>query len=129
MFMASLCLSYPPSASLPVEHLRGQPLCMELYPLLFSSCRIPGPKHDHVVHYSQARRPPTHITVVRNFQVNLLAPELSDCVYFILYIYINSLLVFFFFFFLNLNKYLDGLFSFSISLAFFVPYLLELDGS
>lgn len=39
---------------------------MELYPLLFSSCRIPGPKHDYVSHH---RRSPTHITVVRNYQV------------------------------------------------------------
>ncbi|XP_023665617.1 carnitine O-acetyltransferase b [Paramormyrops kingsleyae] len=66
------------SGSLPVEYLRGQPLCMELYPLLFSSCRIPGPKHDHVVHYSQARRPPTHITVVRNFQFFQLEVYNSD---------------------------------------------------
>ncbi|XP_064205272.1 carnitine O-acetyltransferase b [Anguilla rostrata] len=56
------------SGCLPVEYMRGQPLCMELFPLLFSSCRIPGPKHDHIFHYSQARRPPTHITVVRNYQ-------------------------------------------------------------
>lgn len=46
--------------------MRGKPLCMELYPLLFSSCRIPGPKHDYVSHH---RRSPTHITVVRNYQV------------------------------------------------------------
>ncbi|KAI3358097.1 hypothetical protein L3Q82_003105 [Scortum barcoo] len=32
---------------LPVEYMRGKPLCMELYPLLFSSCRIPGLKHDY----------------------------------------------------------------------------------
>ena len=54
------------SGQLPVEYMRGQPLCMELYPLLFSSCRIPGPKHDYVIHH---RRSPTHITVVRNYQV------------------------------------------------------------
>ncbi|KAJ8366304.1 hypothetical protein AAFF_G00362980 [Aldrovandia affinis] len=35
------------SGSLPVEYLRGEPLCMELFQFLFSSCRIPGPKHDH----------------------------------------------------------------------------------
>lgn len=49
--------------------MRGRPLCMELYPLLFSSCRIPGPKHDYVAHH---RRSPTHITVVRNYQVRVL---------------------------------------------------------
>uniref|UniRef100_A0A8C8IHG5 Choline/carnitine acyltransferase domain-containing protein n=1 Tax=Oncorhynchus tshawytscha TaxID=74940 RepID=A0A8C8IHG5_ONCTS len=49
---------------LPVEYMRGQPLCMELFPLLFSSCRIPGRKHDTITHHSRAR----HITVVRNYQ-------------------------------------------------------------
>ncbi|XP_038827953.1 carnitine O-acetyltransferase b isoform X2 [Salvelinus namaycush] len=44
--------------------MRGQPLCMELFPLLFSSCRIPGRKHDTITHHSRAR----HITVVRNYQ-------------------------------------------------------------
>lgn len=57
------------SGQLPVEYMRGKPLCMELYPLLFSSCRIPGPKHDYVAHYGSSRRSPTHITVVRNYQV------------------------------------------------------------
>lgn len=57
------------SGQLPVDDLRGKPLCMELYPLLFSSCRIPGPKHDYVAHYGRSRRSPTHITVVRNYQV------------------------------------------------------------
>ncbi|KAJ8273796.1 hypothetical protein GJAV_G00105610 [Gymnothorax javanicus] len=56
------------SGTLPVEYMRGQPMCMELFPLLFSSCRVPGPKHDHIYHYSRSRRPPTHITVVRNYQ-------------------------------------------------------------
>ncbi|XP_072304256.1 carnitine O-acetyltransferase b [Eucyclogobius newberryi] len=51
-----------------VEHMRDRPLCMELYPLMFSSCRIPGPKHDSVAHYGRSRRSPTHITVVRNYQ-------------------------------------------------------------
>ncbi|KAG7457542.1 hypothetical protein MATL_G00228340 [Megalops atlanticus] len=66
------------SGQLPVEYLRGRPLCMELFPLLFSSCRIPGPKHDHVIHYSQTRRPPTHITVVRNYQFFQLDVYNSD---------------------------------------------------
>lgn len=56
------------TGQLPVEYMRGKPLCMELYPLLFSSCRIPGPKHDYVAHYGRSRRTPTHITVVRNYQ-------------------------------------------------------------
>ena len=64
-----LCVHLCFSGQLPLEHLRGKPLCMELYPLLFSSCRIPGPKHDQIAHYGRARRSPTHITVVRNYQV------------------------------------------------------------
>ncbi|CAB1351310.1 unnamed protein product [Coregonus sp. 'balchen'] len=54
---------------LPVEYMRGQPLCMELFPLLFSSCRIPGRKHDTITHHSRAR----HITVVRNYQSQIHA--------------------------------------------------------
>ncbi|XP_028316633.1 carnitine O-acetyltransferase b [Gouania willdenowi] len=63
---------------LPVEYMRGKPLCMELYPLLFSSCRIPGPKHDYVAHYGRSRRSPTHITVVRNYQFFQLEVYNSD---------------------------------------------------
>ncbi|XP_067111516.1 carnitine O-acetyltransferase b [Osmerus mordax] len=63
---------------LPGEFMRGQPLCMELFPLLFSSCRIPGPKHDQVVHHGHARRSPTHITVVRNYQFFQLEVYNSD---------------------------------------------------
>lgn len=68
--MPALCgCVCPDSGQLPVEFVRGKPLCMELYPLLFSSCRIPGPKHDYVAHHGRGRRSPTHITVVRNYQV------------------------------------------------------------
>ncbi|KAL2080592.1 hypothetical protein ACEWY4_024385 [Coilia grayii] len=63
---------------LPVEYMRGHPLCMELFPLLFSSCRIPGPNHDHVVHYGRSRRGPSHITVVRNYQFFQLDVYNSD---------------------------------------------------
>ncbi|XP_068603100.1 carnitine O-acetyltransferase b isoform X2 [Brachionichthys hirsutus] len=66
------------SGQLPVEYMRGRPLCMELYPLLFSSCRIPGPKHDSIAHYGRARRSPTHITVVRNYQFFQLEVYNSD---------------------------------------------------
>ncbi|XP_010898756.1 carnitine O-acetyltransferase b isoform X2 [Esox lucius] len=59
---------------LPVEYMRGQPLCMELFPLLFSSCRIPGRKHDAIAHHIRAR----HITVVRNFQFFQLEVYNSD---------------------------------------------------
>ncbi|XP_034400414.1 carnitine O-acetyltransferase b [Cyclopterus lumpus] len=63
---------------LPVENMRGKPLCMELYPLLFSSCRIPGPKHDYIAHHGRSRRSPTHITVVRNYQFFQLEVYNSD---------------------------------------------------
>ncbi|XP_077598878.1 carnitine O-acetyltransferase b [Stigmatopora nigra] len=66
------------AGQLPLEYMRGRPLCMELYPLLFSSCRIPGPKHDHVVHHRTSRRSPTHITVVRNYQFFQLDVYNSD---------------------------------------------------
>uniref|UniRef100_A0A3P8VSZ2 Carnitine O-acetyltransferase b n=1 Tax=Cynoglossus semilaevis TaxID=244447 RepID=A0A3P8VSZ2_CYNSE len=65
------------SGHLPVDYMRGKPLCMELYPLLFSSCRIPGPKHDYLAHYGRSRAP-THITVVRNYQFFQLEVYNSD---------------------------------------------------
>lgn len=66
------------SGKLAIEYMRGNPLCMELFPKLFSSCRIPGPKHDLVVHYGRPRRGPTHITVVRNYQFFQLDVYNSD---------------------------------------------------
>uniref|UniRef100_A0A672Z8U8 Carnitine O-acetyltransferase b n=1 Tax=Sphaeramia orbicularis TaxID=375764 RepID=A0A672Z8U8_9TELE len=63
---------------LPVEFMRGKPLCMDLYPLLFSSCRIPGPKHDYIANHGRTRRSPTHITVVRNYQFFQLEVYNSD---------------------------------------------------
>ncbi|KTG47774.1 hypothetical protein cypCar_00012145 [Cyprinus carpio] len=66
------------SGKLALEYMRGQPLCMELFPQLFSSCRIPGPKHDLVVHYGRPRRGPAHITVVRNYQFFQLDVYNSD---------------------------------------------------
>uniref|UniRef100_A0A671KNZ9 Carnitine O-acetyltransferase b n=1 Tax=Sinocyclocheilus anshuiensis TaxID=1608454 RepID=A0A671KNZ9_9TELE len=76
--MSSLSLSCSCSGKLALEYMRGQPLCMELFPQLFSSCRIPGPKHDHVVHYGRPRRGPAHITVVRNYQFFQLDVYNSD---------------------------------------------------
>ncbi|XP_066580830.1 carnitine O-acetyltransferase b [Amia ocellicauda] len=66
------------SHALLVEYMRGRPLCMEQYSQVFSSCRVPGPKHDHVLLYNRIRRPPTHITVVRNFQFFQLEVYNSD---------------------------------------------------
>uniref|UniRef100_A0A670ZEP5 Carnitine O-acetyltransferase n=1 Tax=Pseudonaja textilis TaxID=8673 RepID=A0A670ZEP5_PSETE len=56
------------SETLPVEYLGGKPLCMNQYYQILSSCRIPGPKRDSVVNYAKGKKPPTHITVVHNFQ-------------------------------------------------------------
>ncbi|XP_029976323.1 carnitine O-acetyltransferase b [Salarias fasciatus] len=64
------------SGKLPPEYMRGKRLCGDLYPLLFSSCRIPGPKHDYIAHYG--RRAPKHITVVRNYQFFQLEVYNSD---------------------------------------------------
>ncbi|KAJ3608692.1 hypothetical protein NHX12_023223 [Muraenolepis orangiensis] len=63
---------------LPMEYMRGKPLCLQLFPLLFSSCRIPGPKHDYISHHALSRRSPTHITVVRNYQFFQLEVYNSD---------------------------------------------------
>lgn len=57
------------SETLPVEYLSGKPLCMDQYYQILSSCRIPGPKRDTVVNHAIGKIPPTHITVVHNFQV------------------------------------------------------------
>nr|XP_005993312.1 PREDICTED: carnitine O-acetyltransferase isoform X2 [Latimeria chalumnae] len=54
--------------TLPVEYLGGKPLCMNQYYQILSSCRIPGSRRDSVVNYARTSKPPTHITVVHNFQ-------------------------------------------------------------
>uniref|UniRef100_A0A3Q2FSC3 Carnitine O-acetyltransferase n=1 Tax=Cyprinodon variegatus TaxID=28743 RepID=A0A3Q2FSC3_CYPVA len=64
--------------TLPVQYLNGKPLCMDQYYQILSSCRIPGPKRDTVVHYSAGATPPSHITVVHNFQFFVLDVYNSD---------------------------------------------------
>uniref|UniRef100_A0A671R4Y0 Carnitine O-acetyltransferase n=1 Tax=Sinocyclocheilus anshuiensis TaxID=1608454 RepID=A0A671R4Y0_9TELE len=64
--------------TLPVEYLGGKPLCMNQYYQVLSSCRIPGTKRDTVVNYTLVKRPPTHITVVHNFQFFVLDVYNSD---------------------------------------------------
>lgn len=54
--------------TLPVEYLGGKPLCMNQYYQILSSCRVPGPKQDSVVNFIKSKKPPTHITVVHNYQ-------------------------------------------------------------
>ncbi|XP_063050703.1 carnitine O-acetyltransferase-like [Engraulis encrasicolus] len=64
--------------TLPVQHLRGKPLCMDQYYHVLSSCRLPGPKKDTVVNYAISSTPPRHITVVHNFQFFVLDVYTSD---------------------------------------------------
>uniref|UniRef100_A0AAX7U120 Carnitine O-acetyltransferase n=1 Tax=Astatotilapia calliptera TaxID=8154 RepID=A0AAX7U120_ASTCA len=64
--------------TLPVEYLSGKPLCMDQYYQILSSCRIPGPKRDIVVNHASGKTPPTHITVVHNFQFFVLDVYNSD---------------------------------------------------
>ncbi|XP_060768540.1 carnitine O-acetyltransferase isoform X2 [Neoarius graeffei] len=64
--------------TLPVEYLGGKPLCMNQYYQILSSCRIPGIKRDSVVNHALSKRPPTHITVVHNFQFFVLEVYNSD---------------------------------------------------
>ncbi|KAK1155524.1 carnitine O-acetyltransferase-like [Acipenser oxyrinchus oxyrinchus] len=64
--------------ALPVEYLGGKPLCMNQYYQILSSCRIPGPKRDSVVNHALSMKPPSHITVVHNFQFFVLDVYNSD---------------------------------------------------
>uniref|UniRef100_A0A3Q4GN16 Carnitine O-acetyltransferase n=1 Tax=Neolamprologus brichardi TaxID=32507 RepID=A0A3Q4GN16_NEOBR len=64
--------------TLPVEYLSGKPLCMDQYYQILSSCRIPGPKRDTVLNHASGKTPPTHITVVHNFQFFVLDVYNSD---------------------------------------------------
>uniref|UniRef100_A0A8C2ACI1 Zgc:154046 n=1 Tax=Cyprinus carpio TaxID=7962 RepID=A0A8C2ACI1_CYPCA len=66
------------SETLPVEYLGGKPLCMDQYYQVLTSCRIPGPKRDTVVNYAIGKTPPSHITVVHNFQFFVLDVYNSD---------------------------------------------------
>ncbi|KYO48933.1 carnitine O-acetyltransferase [Alligator mississippiensis] len=54
--------------ALLAEYQGGHPLCMAQYGRVFGACRVPGPKHDGLLLPPPGRRPPTHVTVVRNFQ-------------------------------------------------------------
>lgn len=46
---------------------------MNQYYQILSSCRVPGPKQDSVVNFLKSKKPPTHITVVHNYQVSTTA--------------------------------------------------------
>lgn len=57
------------SETLPVEYMRGEPVCMMQYSQLLSSCRIPGLMTDSMAFYAKSPNAPKHITVVHNSQV------------------------------------------------------------
>ncbi|XP_071802328.1 carnitine O-acetyltransferase-like isoform X1 [Asterias amurensis] len=55
------------SNSLPVDYMSGQPLCMDQYYKILSSCRVPGVKKDSVVLYPPNKPDaPRHIIVAYN---------------------------------------------------------------
>uniref|UniRef100_A0A3Q1HWN2 Choline/carnitine acyltransferase domain-containing protein n=1 Tax=Anabas testudineus TaxID=64144 RepID=A0A3Q1HWN2_ANATE len=66
------------SDTLPVEYMKGKPLCMKQYEQVFSSCRIPGAKRDSLLFLAKSSNPPKHITVVHNGQFFLLDIYNSD---------------------------------------------------
>nr|XP_043881840.1 carnitine O-acetyltransferase-like isoform X4 [Solea senegalensis] len=63
---------------LPVDYMRGKPLCMKQYEYLMSSCCPPGLKTDTLVFYGKSSTPPKHITVVHNCQFFVLDVYNSD---------------------------------------------------
>ncbi|XP_042367712.1 carnitine O-acetyltransferase-like [Plectropomus leopardus] len=59
--------------TLPVDYMKGKPLCMKQHELLFSSCRIPGETEDTMEYYIDK-----HVTVVHNGQFFKLEVYNSD---------------------------------------------------
>uniref|UniRef100_A0A0B8RRG0 Carnitine O-acetyltransferase-like n=1 Tax=Philothamnus irregularis TaxID=1899461 RepID=A0A0B8RRG0_9SAUR len=64
--------------TLLVEYSHGHPLSMDCYSRLFASCRLPGRKRDSILLPPPGRKPPSYITVVRNFQFFQLEVYNSD---------------------------------------------------
>ncbi|XP_070532909.1 carnitine O-acetyltransferase-like [Ptychodera flava] len=55
------------SENVPIDMMGGQPLCMDQYYKILSSCRIPGLKRDSVVVYpGNKANAPKHIIVIHN---------------------------------------------------------------
>ncbi|XP_059181798.1 carnitine O-acetyltransferase-like isoform X2 [Centropristis striata] len=63
---------------LPVEHMKGRPMCMDQFKRLWSSCRVPAPMMDTLEVYSKNPDPPKHITVAHNCQFFMLDVYNSD---------------------------------------------------
>lgn len=63
--------------TLPVEYMGQNPLCMNQYYQVLSSCRIPGLKRDSIVNHARSSSP-KHITVVHNCQFFALDVYNSD---------------------------------------------------
>ncbi|XP_077986310.1 carnitine O-acetyltransferase-like isoform X2 [Glandiceps talaboti] len=65
--------------NIPIDMMGGQPLCMDQYYKILSSCRIPGPKRDSIVVYPGNKRDaPKHIIVMHNnhfFAVDVYYPS------------------------------------------------------
>ncbi|KAM7370232.1 hypothetical protein PAMP_011503 [Pampus punctatissimus] len=64
--------------TLPVDYMRGKPLCMKQYYQFLSSCRIPGPERDSMVYHANSSSSPKHITVVHNSEFFVLDVYNSD---------------------------------------------------
>ncbi|XP_062290199.1 carnitine O-acetyltransferase-like [Scomber scombrus] len=64
------------TGTLPVDYIRGIPLCMKQYYRMLSSCRIPGPERDSLVLYSKTD--PKYITVAHNCEFFVLDVYNSD---------------------------------------------------
>ncbi|XP_059198295.1 carnitine O-acetyltransferase-like [Centropristis striata] len=64
--------------TLPIEHLKGKPLCMKQYEAVLSSCRIPGLGMDSMEYHSKSSNPPKHVTVVHNGHFFVLDVYHSD---------------------------------------------------
>ncbi|KAM7393454.1 hypothetical protein PAMA_008213 [Pampus argenteus] len=61
--------------TLPVENMRGKPMCMDQYNMILSSCCVPGPEKDSMVYHGNSSSPPTHITVVHNSELHFGVPN------------------------------------------------------
>ncbi|KAM7369470.1 hypothetical protein PAMP_013737 [Pampus punctatissimus] len=64
--------------TLPVEYMKGKPICMDQYNKVLSSCCVPGLERVLLVYHGNSSSPPKHITVVHNSQFFVLDVYNSD---------------------------------------------------